>query len=927
MSIDARQHSQQQPSQPQGGYHGGYNNQQQNGGGYRRRDDGANRGYGHQTDNGGYGGGYQRGGRGFGRGRGNSNFGQQHYFNPNEPLSGNTYHREEKPEEDVFKDHNPGINFDQYETVEVSLTPNDVEPAESFLAMNLAPALKENVNRCRYSKPTPVQKYGIPVVLKGRDLMACAQTGSGKTAAYLIPAINYMLVNNCSRRGDDSNMTRYPSALVLAPTRELSIQISEEGRKFTYRSGIRSVVVYGGADPRHQIAEMGRGCGLLVATPGRLLDLFNRGYVGFAKIQFLVLDEADRMLDMGFEPQIRQIVIESDMPPPGQRQTLLYSATFPKEIQQLAREFLHHHSFLQVGRVGSTTANITQEIRWVEDRNKLQMLLDILNEYQNKHVLVFVEKKRDADTLERHINRAGHTVTSIHGDRGQRDREQALGSFKSGLCNILVATDVASRGLDIPNVALVIQYDLPSNIDDYVHRIGRTGRAGKQGTAIAFFNDKNRNVVDDLIPLLKETNQVVIPQIQMLAKQPNPNPPNRGRRGAGGRGGGYGGYGNSWGRGGGRGGNREFFGTRHGDPQAFVPRDGTGRGGRGSAFGAPMNNRQYRYSGSVGGYGDQALGKDMLNPRCGEPFSPHYNRYEYSKKPSVDEKLTTSIYRSERNCDPIGGFTRSKLMRSSRHIGEFCLLIASTPKLVPLPGRHYRKTSTNYNSRELCRFLQTVEDFRTLECICSAIIITASTPPLRTNLVVSSCLDSWDSFYTSYAVPHVRMQMDVLSVRPERTVYGMRRGRGLKTNLTIHRRGPKLLMVLYKKRQTLKDEGDRICSPCSLKDCTTVEAFKLCMDDRARCWRINQKKKEEFISVDFCIYQWMRFLCLDVSTSGLYVCVLLRLLLLFITGSLARYGAIPPEWILRLILANALHRQSLKGLVPFNIERLLASVP
>lgn len=604
------------PLHPQPHSQGGYGNQ--NGGyGGRRREDGGNRGYaGGDHYGGGGGGGHFRGGRGgggggYGRAR---DAGPPQHFNPNDGLGGSTYHREEKPEDELFKDHTPGINFDEYEAIEVSLTPNDVAPAESFQAMNLAPALKENVNRCCYTKPTPVQKYGIPVVIHGRDLMACAQTGSGKTAAYLIPAINYMLVNNCNRRGEDNNMTRYPSALVLAPTRELSIQISEEGRKFTYRTGIRSVVVYGGADPRHQISEMQRGCGLLVATPGRLLDLYNRGYCGFAKIQFLVLDEADRMLDMGFEPQIRKIVSESDMPRPGQRQTLLYSATFPKEIQQLAREFLHQHSFLQVGRVGSTTANITQDVRWIEDRQKLGALLDILREEKQSHILVFVEKKRDADHLERCIGRERLSVMSIHGDRGQRDREQALSAFKSGGCNVLVATDVASRGLDIPNVGLVIQYDLPSNIDDYVHRIGRTGRAGKQGTAISFFNDKNRNIVDDLIPLLKETNQVIIPQVQMLAKQPNLNPPQRGRRGGpgGGRGGAmsrYGGYGFNapWGgrggSGGGRGGNREFFGTRHEGGQPMIPRDGTNYRPRGS-YNGPMSNRNYRHSGPS--YGDRA---------------------------------------------------------------------------------------------------------------------------------------------------------------------------------------------------------------------------------------------------------------------------------------------------------------------------------
>ncbi|CAD2216410.1 ATP-dependent RNA helicase [Angomonas deanei] len=357
--------------------------------------------------------------------------------------------------------------------------------------MNLVPVLAENLRRCRYQKPTPVQKFGIPAVLRGSDLMACAQTGSGKTAAYLIPAVNFIVSNNLNTNMNNGSQAA-PSALVLSPTRELSIQIYEEARKFTYRAGIRCVVIYGGADARYQTQELGRGCGLLVATTGRLIDLQGRGYVCFRNIRFLVLDEADRMLDMGFEPQIRQIVQgrDSDMPRPGERQTLLYSATFPKEIQQLAREFLHHHHFLQVGRVGSTTENITQDVRWVEDMHKRDTLLNLLSSCPNDRILVFAEKKRDADYLERFLCQNRLPCTSIHGDRVQRERESALNGFKSGMFNVLVATDVASRGLDIPDVAMVVQYDLPSNIDDYVHRIGRTGRAGKQGVAVSFLTKR-----------------------------------------------------------------------------------------------------------------------------------------------------------------------------------------------------------------------------------------------------------------------------------------------------------------------------------------------------------------------------------------------------------------------------------------------------
>lgn len=456
---------------------------------------------------------------------------QQHTHNPQ-------FVHEDRSDEQIFQDHSPGINFDEYDHIQVSVRPNDVPPTDTFDGMQLAPTLMENVRRCRYTKPTPVQRYGVPVVVAGKDLMACAQTGSGKTAAYLLPAVNFAL---CRAIGSRYGRPALPICLIVAPTRELSIQIYEEGRKFTFRTGLRCVVVYGGADARQQMSDLQRGCNLLVATPGRLWEMFQRGYVRFSSIQFLVLDEADRMLDMGFEPQIRTIVEgpESDMPRPGQRQTLMYSATFPKEIQQLAREFLFQHYFLQVGRVGSTTQSITQDVRWIEEYDKRNELVRIIYQYQDQLVLIFVEKKRDADELERFLQNGRVACASIHGDRIQREREEALQYFKTGVCKILVATDVAARGLDIPNVALVLQYDLPSNIDDYVHRIGRTGRAGKPGTAIAFFNEKNKNIVGDMVDLLKETNQSVPDWLSTMAVQMRPQrQPSRGnyRGGRGGRG-------------------------------------------------------------------------------------------------------------------------------------------------------------------------------------------------------------------------------------------------------------------------------------------------------------------------------------------------------------------------------------------------------
>lgn len=339
----------------------------------------------------------------------------------------------------------------------------------------------------------------------------------------------------------------YPTALILAPTRELVSQIHDEARKFAYRSWVRPAVVYGGADINLQLRSIERGCDLLSATPGRLVDLIERGRISLANIKYLVLDEADRMLDMGFEPQIRRIVQEEDMPGTAERQTLMFSATFPRDIQVLARDFLKDYIFLSVGRVGSTSENITQKIEFVEDQDKRSVLLDILASQSKEELgltLVFVETKRMADMLSDFLMANNLAATSIHGDRTQREREMALHTFRTGRTPIMVATAVAARGLDIPNVTHVINYDLPSDIDDYVHRIGRTGRAGNTGVSTAFFNRGNKNIVRDLVELLREANQEIPNWLETVAHESAYG--NGGYRGGGrgrGRGGGRGGMG------------------------------------------------------------------------------------------------------------------------------------------------------------------------------------------------------------------------------------------------------------------------------------------------------------------------------------------------------------------------------------------------
>lgn len=419
--------------------------------------------------------------------------------------------------EQAFSGHeNSGINFDAYEDIPVETQGDDVPPpVNTFAEIDLGQALNLNIQRCKYVRPTPVQRYTIPISLAGRDLMACAQTGSGKTAAFCFPIISGIMRGNIAQRPRGTR-TVFPLALILSPTRELAIQINDEAKKFSYQTGVRVVVVYGGAPINQQLRELERGVDILVATPGRLVDLLERAKVSLEMIRYLALDEADRMLDMGFEPQIRKIVQQMGMPPPGERQTMLFSATFPKEIQRLASDFLLNYIFLTVGRVGSSTDLIVQRVEFVQETDKRSYLMDLLHAQKDDGThgkqpltLVFVETKKGADSLEHWLCRNGFPATAIHGDRTQQEREYALRSFKSGKTPILVATDVAARGLDIPDVSHVVNFDIPKDIDDYVHRIGRTGRAGKTGLATAFFNESNMSLAKSLSDLMQEAKQEV----------------------------------------------------------------------------------------------------------------------------------------------------------------------------------------------------------------------------------------------------------------------------------------------------------------------------------------------------------------------------------------------------------------------------------
>ncbi|KAI0299157.1 ATP-dependent RNA helicase ded-1 [Russula brevipes] len=456
--------------------------------------------------------------------------------------------------EDPSKQHT-GINFEKYDDIPVEATGAGVpDPVTAFTSPPLDPVLLENIGYARYTTPTPVQKYSVPIVAAGRDLMACAQTGSGKTAGFLFPILSASFSNGprappAGVNGQSHLRTRkaYPTALILAPTRELVNQIHDEARKFAYRSWVRPAVVYGGADINGQLRMIERGCDLLSATPGRLVDLIERGRISLANIRYLVLDEADRMLDMGFEPQIRRIVQEEDMPGVHERQTLMFSATFPRDIQMLAKDFLKDYIFLSVGRVGSTSENITQKIEYVEDHDKRSVLLDLLTSNQGL-TLVFVETKRMADMLSDFLLNNSFAATSIHGDRTQREREMALQTFRQ-------ATSMTT-----------------------FHRIGRTGRAGNTGLSTAFFNRGNKNIVRDLIDLLREANQEIPPWLESVALE------------SGFGGGGYRGRG-------GRGGSRRGGATRD-YRQSGGGYGGSGSGGRSTGYGGGAH-----YGGGYGGGG------------------------------------------------------------------------------------------------------------------------------------------------------------------------------------------------------------------------------------------------------------------------------------------------------------------------------------
>ncbi|EFN81574.1 Probable ATP-dependent RNA helicase DDX17 [Harpegnathos saltator] len=388
---------------------------------------------------------------------------------------------------------------------------NTPSPIQAFEESNFPDYVMEEIRKQGFAEPTAIQAQGWPIALSGRDLVGIAQTGSGKTLAYILPATVHINHQPRLSRGDG------PIVLILAPTRELAQQIQTVARDFGSSSCIRNTCIFGGSPKGPQARDLERGVEICIATPGRLIDFLEKGTTNLRRCTYLVLDEADRMLDMGFEPQIRKI-IEQIRP---DRQVLMWSATWPKEVQALAEDFLT--DYIQIN-IGSLTLAANHNIRQIveicqehEKETKLSQLLREIGTERGSKMIIFVETKKKVDDITKAIKREGWSAISIHGDKSQPERDYVLSEFRNGKTMILVATDVAARGLDVEDVKYVINFDYPNSSEDYIHRIGRTGRCQSAGTAYAYFTPNNARQAKELIAVLEEAGQAINPQLADMA--------------------------------------------------------------------------------------------------------------------------------------------------------------------------------------------------------------------------------------------------------------------------------------------------------------------------------------------------------------------------------------------------------------------------
>jgi ATP-dependent RNA helicase RhlE len=378
----------------------------------------------------------------------------------------------------------------------------------SFNNLQLIEPLLKSLQQEGYEKPTPIQEQAIPIILQRRDLLGCAQTGTGKTAAFAIPILQLMhqqKQTGVHQQSINNRERRNIQTLVLTPTRELAIQIEESLRTYGRYLDLKHLVIFGGVSQFNQVNALRRGVDILVATPGRLLDLLNQRHISLNEIKFFVLDEADRMLDMGFVHDVKRIIGKL----PVQKQTLFFSATMPGEIKQLANMLLKNPVKVEVTPVASTVDTIQQSLYYVEKQNKKLLLTHLLEDPTIESVLVFTKTKHGADRIARDLNRKGTKAEAIHGGKSQNERQKALHSFKSKRTRILIATDIAARGIDIDDLTHVINFDLPDIPETYVHRIGRTGRAGASGVAISFCDYEEKISLADIHKLIAKKITVV----------------------------------------------------------------------------------------------------------------------------------------------------------------------------------------------------------------------------------------------------------------------------------------------------------------------------------------------------------------------------------------------------------------------------------
>eukprot|EP01119_Soliformovum_irregulare_P010494 TRINITY_DN2588_c0_g1_i1.p1 TRINITY_DN2588_c0_g1~~TRINITY_DN2588_c0_g1_i1.p1 ORF type:complete len:450 (-),score=157.96 TRINITY_DN2588_c0_g1_i1:42-1391(-) len=399
------------------------------------------------------------------------------------------------------------------------------KPLRSWDEAPLRSRVLRAIKEVGYENPTPIQRQAIPIAISGRDVMGIAETGSGKTAAYLIPMLEYIMK---MPKLTSENEADGPYALVLAPTRELAVQIDTEAKKFAALTDIRCQCIVGGVSIQDQGLTLRRGCEIVIATPGRLNDCIQTRYIVLNQCNYVVLDEADRMIDMGFEPQVNAILqampntnLKSENEDEAVRQegankyrtTIMYSATMPIGVERLARKYLRRPAHVIIGEAGKAVDRIEQRVEFITEDYKTKKLMDALNDGPPPPIMIFVNKKKTCDLLVKQLERVGWKAVALHSGRSQQQREAALEGFKERRYEVLIATDVAGRGIDVSGVTHVINYDMPKSIEDYTHRIGRTGRAGNSGLATSFLTNDSTDIMFDLKTMLQNIGAVIPPEL------------------------------------------------------------------------------------------------------------------------------------------------------------------------------------------------------------------------------------------------------------------------------------------------------------------------------------------------------------------------------------------------------------------------------